>query len=197
MSMLEIESLATEDVSPDDDKGGVSIPELVEECVPDLERDAGIGREKTGSAVTTYLMNGPQYNRAPFHSQDVATPSALKQCSSKLSRESNPRRAVTMRSSPKPLGEFSIRRARRGDSNSPSCDETRLCCFLRAGAVFFPTRKKSGELSTNEPTERRRTRPPPIICVMRLWIKPPPEGRHSRKSWCHPRVWGRKSRRPR
>jgi hypothetical protein len=59
-SMLEIESLATEDVSPDDDKGGVSIPELIEDCVPDLERDAGIGREKTGSAVTTQSMNGLQ-----------------------------------------------------------------------------------------------------------------------------------------
>lgn len=52
-SMLDIDSLATEDVSPDDDKEGVSIPELVEECVPDLERDTGIGREKTGLAVTT------------------------------------------------------------------------------------------------------------------------------------------------
>lgn len=47
-SMLEIESLATEDVSPEDDKEGVSISELLEECVPDLERDAGIGRVKTG-----------------------------------------------------------------------------------------------------------------------------------------------------
>lgn len=54
-SMLEIESLATEDVSPEEDKEGVSIPELLEECVPDLERDAGIGRVKTGSAVSTYF----------------------------------------------------------------------------------------------------------------------------------------------
>jgi hypothetical protein len=53
-SMLEIESLATEDVSPDGDKGGVSIPELVEEWLPNFERDAGVGREKTGSTVTTY-----------------------------------------------------------------------------------------------------------------------------------------------
>jgi hypothetical protein len=59
-SMLEIESLATEDVSPDDDKEGVSIPELLEECVPDLERDAGLGRVKTGSAVSTYLIKGLQ-----------------------------------------------------------------------------------------------------------------------------------------
>jgi hypothetical protein len=42
--MLEIESLATEKVSPDDDRGGVSSPELVDECVPDLERDTGTGR---------------------------------------------------------------------------------------------------------------------------------------------------------
>jgi hypothetical protein len=51
-SILETESLATEEVSPDDDKEGVSSPELVEECVSDLERDAGTGREKTGSAMT-------------------------------------------------------------------------------------------------------------------------------------------------
>jgi hypothetical protein len=51
-SILDMESLATEDVSPDDDREGVSSPELVEECVPDLERDTGTGREKTGSAMT-------------------------------------------------------------------------------------------------------------------------------------------------
>jgi hypothetical protein len=51
-SMLEMESLATEEVSPDNDRGGVSDPELVDECVPDLERDAGTGREKTGSVMT-------------------------------------------------------------------------------------------------------------------------------------------------
>lgn len=58
-SMLEIDSLATEEVSPDDDKGGVSVPELIE-CVPDLEREAGTGREKTDSAMTTWSMNGLQ-----------------------------------------------------------------------------------------------------------------------------------------
>ena len=47
-----MESLATEEVSPDDDREGVSSPELVEDCVPDLERDAGTGREKTGSVMT-------------------------------------------------------------------------------------------------------------------------------------------------
>jgi hypothetical protein len=52
-SILEIESLATEEVSPDDDREGVSSPELVEEFVPDLERDTGTGREKTGSVMTT------------------------------------------------------------------------------------------------------------------------------------------------
>jgi hypothetical protein len=48
-----MESLATEEVSPDDDREGVSSPELVEEFVPDLERDTGTGREKTGSVMTT------------------------------------------------------------------------------------------------------------------------------------------------
>jgi hypothetical protein len=42
--MLEIESLATEKVSPNDDREGVSNPELVDECVPDLERDTGTGQ---------------------------------------------------------------------------------------------------------------------------------------------------------
>ena len=56
-SMLGTESLATEEVSPDDDREGVSNPELVDECVPDLERDAGIGREKTGSVMTKKLVS--------------------------------------------------------------------------------------------------------------------------------------------
>src|SRR6266481_8981930 len=56
-SMLEMESLATEEVSPDDDKEGVSNSELVEECVPDLERVAGTGREKTGSVMTRRLVS--------------------------------------------------------------------------------------------------------------------------------------------
>jgi len=56
-SMLEMESLATEEVSPDDDREGVSNPEPVEECVPDLERDTGTGREKTGSVMTKILIN--------------------------------------------------------------------------------------------------------------------------------------------
>jgi len=55
--MLGTESLATEEVSPDDDREGVSNPELVDECVPDLERDAGIGREKTGSVMTKKLVS--------------------------------------------------------------------------------------------------------------------------------------------
>lgn len=55
--MLEMESLATEEVSPDDDREGVSNPELVDECVPDLERDAGTGREKTGSVRTKKLVS--------------------------------------------------------------------------------------------------------------------------------------------
>jgi len=55
--MLEIESLATEDVSPDDDREGVSNPELIDECVPDLERDAGTGRVKTGSVMTRELVS--------------------------------------------------------------------------------------------------------------------------------------------
>jgi hypothetical protein len=55
-SILEMESLATEDVSQDD-REGVSSPELVEESVPDLERDAGTGREKTGSAMTKKLIS--------------------------------------------------------------------------------------------------------------------------------------------
>jgi hypothetical protein len=50
--MLDMDSLATEEVSPEDDKEGVSNPEQVDECVPDLERDAGAGREKTGSVMT-------------------------------------------------------------------------------------------------------------------------------------------------
>jgi hypothetical protein len=53
-----MESLATEEVSTDDDKEGVSSPELVEDCVPDLERDAGAGREKTGSALTKKSISG-------------------------------------------------------------------------------------------------------------------------------------------
>jgi hypothetical protein len=56
-SMLGMESLATEEVSPDDDSEGVSNPELVDECVPDLERDAGTGREKTGSVMTKKLVS--------------------------------------------------------------------------------------------------------------------------------------------
>ena len=56
-SMLEMESLATEEVSPDDDREGVSNPELVDECVPDLERDTGTGREKTGSVMTMKLVS--------------------------------------------------------------------------------------------------------------------------------------------
>src|SRR6266404_2543182 len=76
--------------------------------------------------------------QAPSHSQDVS-PSALRQCSSKLLRESNPCLAIIMRSSPKPLGDFSICRAILGDSTS-----RRSCCFLRADVVFlFPARKKS------------------------------------------------------
>jgi hypothetical protein len=55
-SMLEMDSLATEQVSADDDREGVSTPELIDECVPDLERDTGIGREKTGSAMTKKSM---------------------------------------------------------------------------------------------------------------------------------------------
>jgi hypothetical protein len=55
-SMLEIDSLVTEEVSVDDDRAGVSTPELIDECVPDLERDTGIGREKTGSAKTKKPM---------------------------------------------------------------------------------------------------------------------------------------------
>lgn len=54
-SMLEIDSLATEEVSVYD-RAGVSTPELIDECVPDLERDTGIGREKTGSAKTKKPM---------------------------------------------------------------------------------------------------------------------------------------------
>jgi hypothetical protein len=57
-SILQIESLATEEVSPDEDREGVSSPELVDECVPDLERDAGTGREKTGSVMTKKLVSG-------------------------------------------------------------------------------------------------------------------------------------------
>jgi len=56
-SMLEMDSLATEEVSPDADRGGVSNPELVDECVPDLERDTGTGREKTGSVMTKKLVS--------------------------------------------------------------------------------------------------------------------------------------------
>lgn len=56
-SMLEIESLVIEEVSTDDDREGVSTPELIDECVFDLERDTGIGREKTGSAMTKKPMS--------------------------------------------------------------------------------------------------------------------------------------------
>jgi hypothetical protein len=56
-SMLEIESLATEEVSPDNDRGGVSSPELVDECVPNLEWDTGTGQEKTGSVMTKKLVS--------------------------------------------------------------------------------------------------------------------------------------------
>lgn len=57
--MLEMESLVTEEVSTEDDREGVSSPELVEECVPDLDRDAGTGREKTG-AMTKSISRLPR-----------------------------------------------------------------------------------------------------------------------------------------
>jgi hypothetical protein len=63
-SMLEIDSLATEDVSAHDDRGGVSTPELIDECVPDLERDIGIGREKTGSAKTKKWISSMFYGKS-------------------------------------------------------------------------------------------------------------------------------------
>jgi hypothetical protein len=66
--MLEMDSLATEEVSPDDDRGGVSNPELVDECVPDLEWDTGTGREKTGSVITTKLVSRlPRRNKQSTH----------------------------------------------------------------------------------------------------------------------------------
>lgn len=105
--MLEMESLATEEVSPDDDREGVSNSELAEDCVPDLERDAGIGREKTGSVMTKKSVSRLYEETKPFYSQEVSIPSAHRQCSSKLSRENKPCRADIIRSSPRPLGDCS------------------------------------------------------------------------------------------
>jgi hypothetical protein len=78
--MLEMESLATEEVSPDDDREGVSNSEQVEDCVPDLERDAGTGREKTGSVMTrksVSRLHGDKINRLTGSVDTIGTETML------------------------------------------------------------------------------------------------------------------------